>query len=355
MFHVTVLPGDGIGPEITQSAVNVLKAADELFQIELSFSTCDFGGISLDRHGVPVQEGVLAACRSSDAVLLGAVGGPAWDQGDPALRPEAALLRLRSEMNAFANLRPVKLYPALQDASPLKNSLLEQGIDLLIIRELLGGIYFGKRGTAEAHAFDTEQYDTVQIERIVRKAFSAARGRRGKLCLVDKANVLESSRLWRKLFFQLADDYPEVEVSALYVDNAAMQLIRRPFDFDCIVTSNLFGDILSDEAAVLTGSIGMLPSASLDENGRGIYEPIHGSAPDIAGTGQANPIGTILSAAMLLRYSLKEELAARCVEAAVYAAVQKGYRTADIYTDNTTLVNTKEMEKVIIHEMQTFR
>lgn len=351
MFHVAVLPGDGIGPEIVESAVKVLSSAAVKYGFELDFTTYDFGGISIDKHGVPVLDSVLEACRKSDAVLLGAVGGPEWDSLQPSLRPEAALLRLRKEMNAFANLRPVTLYPPLQAASPLKAPILERGIDILIIRELLSGIYFGKRGTTPTYAFDTERYDNSQIEKAVRKGFAAAKLRRGKLCLVDKANVLESSRLWRKIFFEIAREYPEVSSSALYVDNAAMQLILKPYDFDCIVTSNLFGDILSDEAAVLTGSIGMLPSASLNENDRGIYEPIHGSAPDIAGTGKANPIGTILSAALLLRYSMRRQDAALCIENAVRAAIGKGFRTADIYTEGTILLNTKEMEKVILDEM----
>ena len=352
MFHVTVLPGDGIGPEIIESAINVLKVAAIKYNIEIHFTSYDFGGISIDRHGVPVTSQVLDASIHSDAVLLGAVGGPAWDCQEPALRPEAALLRLRKEMQAYANLRPVKLYAPLQNASPLKCSILERGIDLLIIRELLSGIYFGNRGTTETYAFDTETYYNKQIEKVVRKGFVTAQLRRGKLCLVDKANVLESSRLWRKIFFEIAKEFPEVKASALYVDNAAMQLILRPYDFDCIVTSNLFGDILSDEAAVLTGSIGMLPSASLDENNRGIYEPIHGSAPDIAGTGKANPIGTILSAAMMLRYSFGKEEAAQCIENAVYAVIEKGFCTADIYTEGMILTTTKEMENVIINEMQ---
>lgn len=351
MFHVAVLPGDGIGPEIIACAAEVLQKVSQKYGFKMDFTPYDFGGISIDRHGVPVSDSVLAACLKSDAVLLGAVGGPKWDGCKGDIRPEAGLLKLRKTMNAFANLRPVKLFPPLCAASPLKEAVLEKGIDILILRELLSGIYFGEHGSTEEYAFDTETYYNSQIERMLRKAFEMALLRRKKLCLVDKANVLESSRRWRSLFLDMAQAYPEVEASALYVDNAAMQLVQRPYDFDCIVTSNLFGDILSDEAAVLTGSIGMLPSASLDENGRGIYEPIHGSAPDLAGSGKANPIGTILSSALLLRYSLQLNEAAENIEAAVAAVIDAGYRTADIYTEGKKLVSTTKMKEAVLNAL----
>ena len=358
-YKLVLLKGDGIGPEIVDEAVKVLNKAADKFGFTVEYDEALLGGCAIDATGVPLPDETVAKCKAADSVLLGAVGGPKWDTLPGNLRPEAGLLGIRGALGLFANLRPAVIFEPLKNASPLKGEIIGKALDIMVVRELTGGIYFGERGRKDVNgnpaAYDTELYTVPEIERIARVAFEMAMNRNKKLTSVDKANVLESSRLWRETVIRVSKEYPDVELSHMYVDNAAMQLIRRPFDFDCIVTSNLFGDILSDEAAVLTGSIGMLPSASLDENGRGIYEPIHGSAPDIAGTGQANPIGTILSAAMLLRYSLKEELAARCVEAAVYAAVQKGYRTADIYTDNTTLVNTKEMEKVIIHEMQTFR
>ena len=328
--RVVVLPGDGIGPEVVAQSRRVVDrvAADE--GISISWAEHTVGGAAIDEHGTPLPEGVLEACRASDAVLLGAVGGPKWDTTDPsAPRPEQALLALRSGLGLFANLRPVKPAPALYDASPLRRERIE-GTDLLVIRELTGGLYFGVSGRDGDTAFDTCTYSREEIRRVAVRAFEAARLRRGKLTSVDKANVLETSRLWREEVVALASQYPDVTLEHLLVDNAAMQLVARPADFDVIVTENLFGDILSDEAAMITGSIGMLPSASLGDGGPGLYEPIHGSAPDIAGKGWANPIATTLSAAMMLRHSLGVPEAASRIEGAVDAVLAAGHRSRDL-------------------------
>lgn len=329
--RITVLKGDGIGPEIVNEAVKVLNTVGGLYGHVFEFDDVLMGGAAIDTYGVPVTDEGIERCKNCDAVLLGAVGGPKWDVIDPAKRPEKALLKVRSELGLFANLRPTKLFPQLKTASPLANA---ENIDLLIVRELTGGIYFGEHKTysenGEAAASDLMIYRESEIERIGRVAFETARKRRGKVASVDKANVLDSSKLWRSVMHRLSSEYPDVEYRDILVDNAAMQLIKNPRDFDVIVTENMFGDILSDEASMLTGSIGMMPSASLSSGTLGMYEPIHGSAPDIAGTGTANPLGTILSAAMMLRYSLGMPAEADAIEAAVDDVLSSGARTADI-------------------------
>ena len=327
--RIVTLPGDGIGPEIMGPALLVLEALGDF-----SFEERVFGGASIDAHGVALTDDTLAACRASDAVLLAAVGGPKWDTTDPsAPRPEQGLLGLRKGLGLYANLRPVRPLPALYDASPLKREIIER-TDLLVVRELTGGIYFGERGREDGRAYDTCEYSVPEIERIARTAFGAARSR---VTSVDKANVLESSRLWREVVTRLhAEEFPNVELEHLLVDNAAMKLIAAPRHFDVIVTENMFGDILSDEAAMLTGSIGMLPSASIGGDGPGLFEPVHGSAPDIAGSGQANPLAMILSAAMMLRHGLGMETEATAIESAVDRALEEGLRTADLGGTATT-------------------
>ena len=347
MFRLIYAPGDGIGPEVSAQALSVFKLAADRLGLSYSVSEVPIGGISIDRCGVPLSDEAVSQILSADAVLLGAVGGSKWDTLPPGIRPERGLLRLRKDCDAYANLRPSKIYPCLRDASPLKPELTAKGIDILIVRELSGGIYFGNSGENEFEAFDEERYTVPEIRRILIKGFESARLRRCKLTLVDKANVLTSSRLWRRVCREIAPEYPEVEVGYMYVDNAAMQLCCAPYKFDTIVTSNLFGDILSDEASVISGSIGMLPSASL---GRvNIYEPIHGSAPDIAGKNVANPCGAILSVAMLFRYSLGSELWAARIETAVDSALNAGLRTADLGAENP--VSTSEMGGFIINEL----
>ncbi|WP_226702455.1 3-isopropylmalate dehydrogenase [Microbulbifer elongatus] len=350
---IMILPGDGIGPEIVEQAVAVLKTADEKLGLNLEFTEGLIGGASIDAHGEPLTDAELAKAGECDAVLLGAVGGPKWDTLDRAIRPEKGLLKIRSGLGLYANLRPAILYPQLADASSLKPEVVS-GLDILIVRELTGGIYFGEpRGiktleNGEKQGFNTYVYKESEIERIARTAFEAAQKRGGKLCSVDKANVLEVTVLWREVLDRLAPEYPDVELSHMYVDNAAMQLVRAPKQFDVMVTGNMFGDILSDAAAMLTGSIGMLPSASMNETGFGLYEPCHGSAPDIAGQGIANPLATILSAAMMLRYSLDMGEAAEAIEAAVSKVLDQGLRTADIYTDGCKKVSTAEMGAAVV-------
>ena len=350
MKKIIVIPGDGIGKEITDSAVVVLKKIDEKFKLGLEFEYRDAGGAAYDKFGEPLPAETLDACKKADAVLFGAVGGKKWDNIPVDKRPEKALFGLRKGLGLFANLRPVKVYDALIDGSPLKPELVG-GSDLLIVRELVGGIYFGERCESEfvdgvERAWDTEIYSVPEIERIVKLAFDTAKIRRKKITSVDKANVLASSRLWRRVTNELSKNYPEVELNHLYVDNAAMQLAVNPKQFDVIVTSNMFGDILSDEAAVIGGSIGLMPSASIGEL-TSFYEPIHGSAPDIAGKNIANPMGTILSAAMLLRYSLDAEDAAKNIESAIDKTLADGYRTADIYQDGFKKIGTDEATEVI--------
>lgn len=333
-YSVTLLRGDGIGPEIVEQAVRVLNAAADKFGFALQYHEALLGGCAIDAEGCPLPQKTIDTCLASDAVLLGAVGGYRWDGLPGNQRPEAGLLGIRGALGLFANLRPAKIFAPLKDACPLRADIAADGLDILIVRELTGGIYFGERGrdteNGVVSAFDTERYSVTEIERIARVAFDAARKRRGRLHSIDKANVLESSRLWRETVIRVSQEYPDVELLHMYVDNAAMQLVRAPQQFDVVVTSNIFGDILSDEASQIAGSIGMLASASLGEGTRGLYEPIHGSAPDIAGKGIANPLATILSAAMLLRYSLGETQAADAIEAAVDKVLADGLRTADI-------------------------
>ena len=349
--NITVLRGDGIGPEIVSEAIKVLDKVCEKYGHTFNYTEVDIGGCSIDKYGVPITEDGMAKCKAADSVLLGAVGGPKWDGVDPSIRPEKALLAVRSELGLFANLRPTRLFMQLADSSPLKPSIVGNGIDLMIVRELTGGIYFGKRRTetvdGEKVATDEMTYSEHEIERIGRVAFETARKRSSRVVSVDKANVLDSSRLWRAVMHKLAEEYSDVQYADMLVDNTAMQLIKNPAQFDVVVTENMFGDILSDEASMLTGSIGMMPSASLSEGTLGMYEPIHGSAPDIAGQNLANPIGTIMSAAMMLRYSFNMPAEADAIEAAVNKALDDGYRTADIYKDGFTKVGCSEMGSII--------
>ncbi len=345
---IAILPGDGIGPEIVAEAVKVLDCLRADFGLDAQFEQGLVGGAAYEAEGHPLPAATLALARSADAILLGAVGGPRWDALERSLRPERGLLGLRAELALFANLRPALLYPQLAGASTLKPEVVS-GLDIMIVRELTGGIYFGQpRGirtgeSGEREGFNTLVYRESEIERIGRAAFAIARKRQRRLCSVDKANVLECSELWREVMTRLAGEHPDVELSHMYVDNAAMQLVRAPKQFDVIVTTNMFGDILSDCAAMLTGSIGMLPSASLDVAGKGMYEPIHGTAPDIAGRGEANPLATILSAAMMLRYSLDTPALAERVEKAVSAVLDQGLRTPDIHTPDTRRTDTSTM------------
>ncbi len=354
-YKITVLPGDGIGPDIIAEALKVLELIGEKYGHSFSFTEADLGGIAIDRHGEPLPQVTVDTCKASDAVLLGAVGGPKWDTLPGNKRPEAGLLGIRAALGLYANLRPAVIYGALKEASPLKSEIISNGIDIMVIRELTGGIYFGKRGRLDTEggeaAFDTEMYNVSEIKRIAKVGFETAMKRGKKLMSVDKANVLESSRLWRQVVEEVAKEYPEVSLSHMYVDNAAMQLVRNPAQFDVILTSNIFGDILSDEASMITGSIGMLPSASVGSTKLGLYEPIHGSAPDIAGQDKANPIATILSVAMMLRYSLDLTGEAEAIEKAVEDVLNNGYRTADIASPGTKVVGTKEMGKLIREHM----
>ncbi len=348
-FNITLLPGDGIGPEVVTEAVRVLDVIASRYNHAFQYKERLMGGCSIDRYGTSLTDETLADCRSADAVLFGAVGGPKWDDPNAKDRPERGLLALRKGLGVFANLRPVKVHPALIDASPLKPERL-QGVDILVIRELTGGLYFGQpkmremRGDCE-WAVDTLEYYDYEIRRIVQLAFDLAKGRRKKVTSVDKANVLESSRLWRQVAAQVGRENPDVTLEHQLVDSAAMKLITGPASMDVVVTENMFGDILTDEASVLAGSMGMLPSASLSEAGVGLYEPIHGSAPDIAGQGIANPIGTVLSAALMLRYSLKLKNEARCIEEAVDQTITAGARTADLGGTLTTRQMTDEILK----------
>jgi len=355
--NILLLPGDGIGPEIVTEAEKVLNLLNDSLGLGLGIDSALVGGSAIDEFGVPLPGATLDKAKAADAILLGAVGGPKWDALDMAIRPEKGLLGLRSNLKLFGNLRPAILYPQLADASSLKPEIVS-GLDILIVRELTGGIYFGQpRGirvleNGEREGYNTYVYNETEIKRIGRVAFEAAKKRGGKLCSVDKANVLEVTVLWREIMDDLAKEYPEVELSHMYVDNAAMQLVRAPKQFDVVVTGNMFGDILSDAAAMLTGSIGMLPSASLDEDGKGMYEPCHGSAPDIAGQGIANPLATILSVAMMLRYSLAENNAADLIEKAVSNVLDQGYRTADIFSDGTNKVSTADMGDAVISALK---
>ena len=348
-MKIAVLPGDGIGPEIVAQAVNVLKGLN----LNLEMTEAPIGGAGYEAAGDPLPDTTLKLAKEADAVLLGAVGDWKYDKLERHLRPERGLLRIRKELNLFANLRPALLYPELASASTLKPEVVS-GLDLMIIRELTGDIYFGQpRGIStlengEREGINTMRYSESEIKRIGRVAFDIAMKRNKKVCSVDKANVLETTELWRQVMIELSKEYPEVELSHMYVDNAAMQLIRAPKQFDVMVTGNIFGDILSDEASMLTGSIGMLPSASLDANNKGMYEPSHGSAPDIAGKNIANPLATILSAAMMLRYTFNDEMNATRIENAVKKALADGYRTADIYTEGTKKVTCSEMGEAVL-------
>lgn len=349
--HIVVIPGDGIGKEITDAAVRVLQKVDHVYQLGLTFETKDAGGTAYDKFGTPLPDDTLAAAEQADAVLFGAVGGDRWDDLEPALRPEQAVLGLRKALGLYANLRPVHVAPALAEYSPLKAEIIS-GTDILIVRELIGGIYFGEKCESELkdgveRAWDLENYSVPEVERIAKVAMDAAAKRRGKVTSVDKSNVLATSRLWRRTMNRVAEGFPDIAVNHLYVDNCAMQLALRPTQFDVIVTSNLFGDILSDEAAVLSGSIGMMPSASIGEL-TSLYEPIHGSAPDIAGKGIANPCAEILSAAMLLRYSLHEDRGADVIEHAVGQALADGWRTEDLYKDGFKKADTAAMTEAIL-------
>ncbi len=352
-YNIALVKGDGIGPEIVDSAVRVLERIGEKYGHTFNFTSYLAGGCAIDACGVPLPEETVAGCLASDSVLLGAVGGPKWDTLPGNIRPEKALLGLRAALGLYTNLRPARIFPALKGACALRPDIIDRGFDLVIVRELTGGIYFGERGRREGkygpEAYDTEAYSVLEVERIARVAFETARKRRKNVVSIDKANVLETSRLWRETVHRIAAEYPDVALSDMLVDNAAMQLIRDPSRFDVVVTSNMFGDILSDEASQITGSIGLLASASLGATKCGLYEPIHGSAPDIAGQNKANPIATVLSAAMMLRYSLDLTAEADAIEAAVEAVIDEGWRTADILADatKTPLSCTDMTEKIL--------
>ncbi len=353
--NIVTLPGDGIGVEVVAEGVKVLKAVAQTYGHTFTFEQHLMGGCAIDATGNPLPESTLSACREADAVLLGAVGGPKWSDPTARVRPEQGLLGLRKGLGLFANLRPVRIYPMLQDASPLRSERLA-GVDLLVVRELTGGIYFGPRKEAtpdDLTAYDTMLYTAPEVERIVRKAFELARLRRRKVTSVDKANVLANSRLWRQTVVKIAPEYPDIVLDHMLVDAAAMHLLRRPSDFDVIVTGNMFGDILTDEASMLAGSMGMLASASLGQGSSGVYEPIHGSAPDIAGQGIANPLATILSVAMLLRYSLGLDIEADAVEKAVNTVLEQGLRTKDIAATGDPVVNTVEMGDAVVSALSS--
>lgn len=354
--RIALIPGDGIGPEIVAQAKAVLDRVAEIFGHEFTYTEVAMGGNAIDRYGDPLPQEMLDKCLASDSVLLGAVGGPKWNGVPGPQRPEKGLLRLRAGMGVYSNNRPAKIWPQLASASPLKPEIVEGGIDFLIVRELIGGIYFGKHETVtengEPVAIDELRYTESEIRRIGRIGFETAQKRNHKLCSVEKSNVLDSSRLWKKVMHQLAAEYPDVELSDMLVDNCAMQIVKDPSQFDVIVTENMFGDILSDEASMITGSIGMIPSSSLGDGTRGLYEPIHGSAPDIAGKDIANPIGTILAAAMMLRYSFDMAAEADCIESAVSAVLEAGYRTGDIFSPGCTQVGCREMGRLVTEHLK---
>jgi len=353
--NIAVIRGDGIGPEIVEQALRVLDKVAELYGHHFTYIDVDMGGCAIDKWGDPLPEEMLKKCVASDSVLLGAVGGPKWNDVPGHMRPEKGLLRLRAGMGVYSNNRPAKIWPQLADASPLKKSIVDQGIDFIIVRELIGGIYFGEHKTEEiegkAVATDILAYSEEEIERIGRIGFETARKRNKRLCSVEKSNVLDSSRLWKKVMHRLAEEYPDVELSDMLVDNCAMQIVKNPAQFDVVVTENMFGDILSDEASMITGSIGMIPSSSLGATSCGLYEPIHGSAPDIAGQDIANPIGTILSAAMMLRFSFDMAKEADAIEEAVSTFLDEGYRTADIMSEGMTLVGCKQCGELILKNL----
>lgn len=350
-YKIVLLKGDGIGPEIVNQAVKVLNKTAQKFDFKINYEEALLGGSAIDATGVPLPQETIDKCKAADSTLLGAVGGPKWDTQPGNLRPEAGLLGIRGALGLFANLRPAVIFEPLRASSPLRQDIIGESLDIMIVRELTGGIYFGERGRKTVNgfeaAYDTEMYSVPEIERIARVGFQMAQKRSGKLCSVDKANVLESSRLWRATVARIGkEEFPDVELSNLYVDNCSMQLVRNPKQFDVIVTSNIFGDILSDEASMISGSIGMLASASLSEGKSGLFEPVHGSAPDIAGLGIANPLATILSVAMMLKYSLDQPKAAKTIEDAVAKALVT-HRTTDIYTEGTTKVTCEQMGDLV--------
>ncbi len=354
--NIAVIRGDGIGPEIVEQALKVLNRVAEIYNHKFSYTDVDMGGCAIDKWGNPLPESELEKCISSDSVLLGAVGGDKWNNVPGDIRPEKGLLRLRAGMGVYSNNRPAKIWKQLSEASPLKKEIVDKGIDFIIVRELIGGIYFGEHKTTEENgektATDILSYSESEIERIGRIGFETARKRNKRLCSVEKSNVLDSSRLWKKVMHSLAEEYPDVELSDMLVDNCAMQIVKNPAQFDVIVTENMFGDILSDEASMITGSIGMIPSSSLGAGTSGLYEPIHGSAPDIAGMDIANPIGTVLSAAMMLRYSFDMSDEATLIENAVSAVLDEGYRTADIMAEGCKCVGCNEMGNLITAKLE---
>ena len=353
--RIAVMKGDGIGPEIVNEALKVLETVASKYGHHFAYNFVDIGGVAIDNYGTPLPQATIDACLEADSVLLGAVGGPKWDGVPGDKRPEKGLLGIRSAMGLFANMRPAKLFPQLAGASPLRGNIVAKGIDFMVARELIGGVYFGEHKTetvnGERVATDVMPYAEHEIERILRVGFETAMKRRNKLTVVDKANVLDTSRLWRAVAARVAGDYPQVEVNSMYVDNASMQIVKDPSQFDVIVTENMFGDILSDEASMITGSIGMIPSSSLGEGTRGLYEPIHGSAPDIAGQDKANPIGTILSAAMMLKYSFGLAEESDAIEAAVNRVLEKGLRTGDMMSEGCTPVGCRAMGDAICAEI----
>lgn len=350
--NIAVIRGDGIGPEIVNEALRVLDRVAELYGHTFHYTDVDMGGCAIDKYGDPLPETELRKCVESDSVLLGAVGGTEWNDVPGNMRPEKGLLRLRSGMGVYSNNRPARIWPQLADASPLKKSIVDSGIDFIIVRELIGGIYFGEHKTEDDVATDVLTYSEAEIERIGRIGFETAQKRGKKLCSVEKSNVLDSGRLWKRVMHRLAEEYPDVELSDMLVDNCAMQIVKDPSQFDVIVTENMFGDILSDEASMITGSIGMIPSSSLGSTSCGLYEPIHGSAPDIAGLNVANPIGTILSAAMMLRFSFDMCKEADAIESAVSEYLDAGYRTADIMSEGKKLVGCKQCGELIVKKLR---
>ena len=355
-FKIAVIKGDGVGPEIVNEGLKVLDKIAQKYNHKFKYTNVLGGGAAIDETGEPLPKESLDICKASDAVLLGAVGGPKWDNIESSKRPEKGLLALRSGLGLFVNLRPATMHESIKEASPLRADIVEKGVDFVVVRELTGGIYFGERKTGVENgvefAYDVEKYDENEIRRIGKKAFETAMIRNKKLTCVDKANVLDSSKLWRKVLNELAKDYPEVELSYMYVDNAAMQLVKDPSQFDVIVTNNIFGDIISDEASMITGSIGMLPSASVRGDDFGMYEPIHGSAPDIAGKGIANPLATILSGGMMLKHSFGLDEEADVIEKAVLSVLEDGYRTGDIMSEGMKQVGTEEMTKLVIEKIE---
>lgn len=354
-MKIAIIPGDGVGREIIVQGKKVLKAVADKYKFDFQYEEVLLGGSAVDEKGTPLPDATVEVCKNSDAVLLGAVGGPKWDKLPGNLRPEAGLLGIRKALGVFANLRPAILFPELKSASNLKPEVLGEGLNIMIVRELTGGAYFGEKNRVNIEggqkAWDTISYSSFEIDRIARKSFEIARKRDKKLTLIDKANVLESSKLWREVVGEIAKEYKDIELNYMYVDNAAMQLIKNPKQFDVILTENMFGDILSDEASMLTGSLGMLPSASVREDSFGLYEPIHGSAPDIAGQDKANPIGTFMSVAMMLKYSFNMEIPSQNIENSISKVLKEGYRTLDIATEGSKIVGTEEMGDLVVKNL----